>query len=125
MSAELHRLSNGLSVAVDPLAGAESIALGLYAKVGSRSEPTPLSGLAHLVEHMVFKGAGARGTRSRRHVRALPPEQHQQDDDRDRHAQQPKQCTFSKSHRCLHGWVMQIRAAAVEQASPQRGSSQS
>ncbi|HEY0164443.1 MAG TPA: insulinase family protein, partial [Sphingomicrobium sp.] len=36
--------------------GAESIALGLYAKVGSRSEPAALSGLAHLVEHMVFKG---------------------------------------------------------------------
>jgi len=64
MSAELHRLSNGLSVAVDPLAGAESIALGLYANVGSRSEPETLSGLAHLVEHMVFKGAGGRDTRA-------------------------------------------------------------
>jgi predicted Zn-dependent peptidase len=64
VSAELHRLTNGLSVAVDPLPGAESIALGLYAKVGSRSEPEPLSGLAHLVEHMVFKGAGTRDTRA-------------------------------------------------------------
>jgi len=64
VTAELHRLANGLSVAVDPLPGAESIALGLYAKVGSRSEPEPLSGLAHLVEHMVFKGAGGRDTRA-------------------------------------------------------------
>ncbi|MGI8611627.1 MAG: M16 family metallopeptidase [Sphingomicrobium sp.] len=64
MTAELHRLANGLSVALDPLPGAESVALGLYAKVGSRSEPEPLSGLAHLVEHMVFKGAGSRDTRS-------------------------------------------------------------
>ena len=64
MTAELHRLGNGLSVGVDPLPGAESIALGLYAKVGSRSEPEPLSGLAHLVEHMVFKGAGGRDTRA-------------------------------------------------------------
>ena len=64
MSAELHRLANGLSVAVDPLPGAESIALGLYAKVGSRSEPGAVSGLAHLVEHMVFKGAGGRDTRA-------------------------------------------------------------
>ena len=54
MTAVLHRLANGITVAVDPLSGAESIALGLYAKVGSRSEPEPLSGLAHLVEHMVF-----------------------------------------------------------------------
>ncbi len=63
MSAELHRLSNGIAVAVDPLPGAESVAIGLYAMVGSRSEPDHLSGLAHLVEHMVFKGAGPRDTR--------------------------------------------------------------
>jgi len=63
LSATMHRLANGLTVAVDPLAGAESVAMGLYAMVGSRSEPEACSGLAHLVEHMVFKGAGKRGTR--------------------------------------------------------------
>jgi predicted Zn-dependent peptidase len=63
MSAELHRLSNGLAVAVDPLAGAQSATIGLYAMVGSRSEPEHCSGLAHLVEHMVFKGAGSRDAR--------------------------------------------------------------
>lgn len=64
MSAEQHVLPNGLTVAVDPLPGAESVAIGLYAGVGSRSEPAALSGLAHLVEHMVFKGAGGRDTRA-------------------------------------------------------------
>src|SRR5947207_11537421 len=64
MSGEQHILGNGLTVAVDPLAGAESVAIGLYARVGSRSEPAALSGLAHLVEHMVFKGAGGRDTRA-------------------------------------------------------------
>jgi len=59
----MHRLGNGLTVAVDPLPGAESVSLGLYAMVGSRSEPENCSGLAHLVEHMVFKGAGSRDTR--------------------------------------------------------------
>ena len=54
MSAEMHVLPNGLTVAVDPLPGAESVAIGLYAMVGSRSEPEDLSGLAHVVEHMVF-----------------------------------------------------------------------
>ncbi len=63
MSAAVHRLGNGLTVAVDPLPGAESVALGIYAMVGSRSEPENCSGLAHLVEHMVFKGAGRRNTR--------------------------------------------------------------
>jgi predicted Zn-dependent peptidase len=64
VSGELHVLSNGLTVAVDPLPGAESVAVGLYATVGARSEPARLSGLAHLVEHMVFKGAGGRDTRA-------------------------------------------------------------
>jgi predicted Zn-dependent peptidase len=64
MTGELHRLANGLTVAVDPMPQAESVAIGLYAQVGSRSEPEHLSGLAHFVEHMVFKGAGSRDTRA-------------------------------------------------------------
>jgi predicted Zn-dependent peptidase len=64
VSALMHVLPNGLTVAADPIAGAESVAVGLYAKVGSRSEPEHLGGLAHLVEHMVFKGAGGRDTRA-------------------------------------------------------------
>jgi len=63
VSGEMHVLPNGLTVAVDPLPDAESVSLGVYAMVGSRSEPEHLSGLAHVVEHMVFKGAGARDTR--------------------------------------------------------------
>jgi predicted Zn-dependent peptidase len=59
----MHVLPNGLTVAVHPLPGAESVALGVYAMVGSRSEPDHLNGLAHVVEHMVFKGAGSRDTR--------------------------------------------------------------
>src|SRR4030095_15342569 len=30
---------------------------------GSRAEPAPLNGIAHLFEHMVFKGAGGRSAR--------------------------------------------------------------
>jgi predicted Zn-dependent peptidase len=64
VTADLHVLANGITIAADPLPGAESVAIGLYARVGSRSEPAPLAGLAHLVEHMVFKGAGGRDTRA-------------------------------------------------------------
>jgi len=64
VSAQMQVLPNGLTVAVDPIVGAESVAVGVYASVGSRSEPEQLSGLAHLVEHMVFKGAGGRDTRA-------------------------------------------------------------
>jgi predicted Zn-dependent peptidase len=64
MSARLHRLANGLTVAVEPMAGVETLAVGLYADVGARAEPAGLSGLAHMVEHMVFKGAGARDAKA-------------------------------------------------------------
>ncbi|HZF43074.1 MAG TPA: pitrilysin family protein [Sphingomonadaceae bacterium] len=64
MTAELHRLANGLTVAVDPMPGVETLSVGLYADAGARSEPLGLSGLAHMVEHMVFKGAGNRDARA-------------------------------------------------------------
>jgi predicted Zn-dependent peptidase len=64
LSARLHRLPNGLTVAVEPMAGVETLAVGLYADAGSRSEPAGLNGLAHMVEHMVFKGAGARDAKA-------------------------------------------------------------
>lgn len=64
MTARLHRLANGLTVAVEPMDSVETLAVGLYADVGSRSEPEALSGLAHMVEHMVFKGAGHRDARA-------------------------------------------------------------
>lgn len=63
MTSKVHKLSNGLTIAIEPMSGVETIAVGLYADVGSRSEPEGLSGLAHMVEHMVFKGAGSRDAR--------------------------------------------------------------
>ena len=62
--AELTRLANGLAVAIDPMPGAQSAAIGLHAFVGSRSEHEGKGGLAHLVEHMVFKGARGRDARA-------------------------------------------------------------
>jgi predicted Zn-dependent peptidase len=64
MSAQLTRLPNGLTVAIDPMPGARSAAIGLYAGVGSRSEPDGKGGLAHMLEHMVFKGARGRDARA-------------------------------------------------------------
>src|SRR5258706_13261315 len=60
----LHRLTRGLTVAVAPMAGVETLALGLYVDVGGRDEPVDRAGLAHMVEHMVFKGAGGRSARA-------------------------------------------------------------
>jgi predicted Zn-dependent peptidase len=60
---KLTTLANGLRVASRPMRSVETIAVGLYAATGSRHEPTQLNGLAHLFEHMVFKGAGGRSAR--------------------------------------------------------------
>ena len=59
----LTTLPGGLRVASREMPSLETVAVGLYADSGSRSEPAPLSGLAHLWEHMVFKGAGGRSAR--------------------------------------------------------------
>jgi predicted Zn-dependent peptidase len=56
-------LPNGLRVVSRALPGVETAAVALYAGVGARHEPAALNGLAHLFEHMVFKGAGGRSAR--------------------------------------------------------------
>jgi predicted Zn-dependent peptidase len=60
---KLTTLDNGLRVASRAMPGVETAAVGLYADAGSRNEPAALNGIAHLYEHMVFKGAGGRSAR--------------------------------------------------------------
>ncbi|HEY0414694.1 MAG TPA: pitrilysin family protein [Allosphingosinicella sp.] len=60
---QLTILPNGLRVASRQMPGLETAAVGLYAEAGSRHEPARLNGIAHLFEHMVFKGAGGRSAR--------------------------------------------------------------
>ena len=60
---KLTTLANGLRVASRPMPSVETVAVGLYAATGSRHEPARLNGIAHLFEHMVFKGAGGRSAR--------------------------------------------------------------
>jgi predicted Zn-dependent peptidase len=59
----LTTLANGLRVATRPMQSVETVAVGLYAPTGSRNESEALNGIAHLFEHMVFKGAGGRSAR--------------------------------------------------------------
>src|SRR5215213_590546 len=60
---QLTILPNGLKVASREMPALETAAVGLYADTGSRFEPARLNGIAHLFEHMVFKGAGGRSAR--------------------------------------------------------------
>jgi len=45
------------------MTGVETVAVGLHVDCGARDEEARLNGLAHLFEHMVFKGAGGRTAR--------------------------------------------------------------
>ena len=60
----LTTLGNGIRVATRAMPGLETVSVGLYADVGSRHERQRENGLAHLFEHMVFKGAGGRSARA-------------------------------------------------------------
>lgn len=60
MVVEVSRLSNGLTVATETLPHFESVALGIWVKSGSRNEADEEHGIAHLLEHMAFKGTKRR-----------------------------------------------------------------
>ena len=62
-SQTLYRFDNGLRLLVDPLPGQKTFALTVLIHGGARFETEAQSGWAHLLEHMVFKGAGPRSTR--------------------------------------------------------------
>ncbi|MDO8503834.1 MAG: pitrilysin family protein [bacterium] len=49
-------LPNGVRVLLVPIPGVESIAVGVYVGAGSREESWETNGIAHFLEHMVFKG---------------------------------------------------------------------
>jgi predicted Zn-dependent peptidase len=59
----LTTLESGLRVATHAMPDLQTAAVGLFAVAGSRDEPEVLNGIAHLFEHMVFKGAGGRSAR--------------------------------------------------------------
>ena len=56
-------LDNGLTLLLVPRPGDPNIAAGWTAKVGSVYERPGITGVAHLFEHMMFKGTHALGTR--------------------------------------------------------------
>lgn len=53
-------LPNGLRVATDTMPDVQSVSLGCWVGVGTRNEAASVNGVAHLVEHMLFKGTRRR-----------------------------------------------------------------
>lgn len=64
MSPRVHTLPNGARVVIEPMAGLKTFALAVTASGGARYEADDQGGYAHLLEHMVFKGAGERGAKA-------------------------------------------------------------
>jgi len=58
------RLANGLRVAVDEMPEVESASLGIWVACGTRHESAELNGMAHMLEHMAFKGTRTRSARA-------------------------------------------------------------
>ncbi len=63
MTVQVTKLDNGLTVATDRLDSVETASLGAWVGVGTRHEPAEINGVAHLIEHMVFKGTARRSAR--------------------------------------------------------------
>ena len=58
----VHVLDNGMTVLLVPRTGDPNISAGWLAKVGSVNERPGITGVAHLFEHMMFKGTDTIGT---------------------------------------------------------------
>ncbi|MEO1989591.1 MAG: pitrilysin family protein [Martelella sp.] len=63
MTVEYTRLSSGLTVVTQNMPHIESVAIGTWIKSGSRNELQNEHGIAHLLEHMAFKGTKRRTAR--------------------------------------------------------------
>ena len=56
-----HQLTNGLTLVHEPLHTSRVVAFQIWVQVGSADEGPEEGGLAHLHEHMLFKGTAQRG----------------------------------------------------------------
>jgi len=63
MSIKVTKLDSGLRVITDTVPEMETVALGVWADVGTRHEDLQHNGVAHMVEHMMFNGTPTRTSR--------------------------------------------------------------
>jgi predicted Zn-dependent peptidase len=57
------RLSNGLTIASAEMPHMASVAVGIWVGVGGRFEASEVSGVAHFIEHLLFKGTRRRSAK--------------------------------------------------------------
>ncbi len=62
-SIRVTKLDNGLTIATDTMDTVESVSIGIWSNIGARNETATNNGVAHFLEHMVFKGTTSRTAR--------------------------------------------------------------
>ncbi|MDP3541854.1 MAG: insulinase family protein [Elusimicrobiota bacterium] len=62
MAVTIHRLANGLTVYLSPNKGEPRVSAHIAVRAGSKNDPSDSTGMAHYLEHMLFKGTGRLGT---------------------------------------------------------------
>ena len=60
---EITVLDNNITIATDRIESVESVSVGAWFGVGTRNETKAQNGLAHLLEHMLFKGTQRRSAK--------------------------------------------------------------
>lgn len=55
-------LDNGLKIVTENIESVKSVAIGIWAKTGSRNETEKQAGVTHFLEHMLFKGTENRSS---------------------------------------------------------------
>lgn len=60
---KITKLSNNITVVMEVIPHVQSAAIGVWVKVGSANEDASNNGIAHIIEHMLFKGTQKRSAK--------------------------------------------------------------
>lgn len=64
MAVRISTLANGVRVVTDPMPGLKTASVGVWVGAGARNETPEINGIAHMLEHMAFKGTARRNARA-------------------------------------------------------------
>ena len=60
MTVNVSTLGNGIRVVTESMPRVETVSCGVWVGTGARNETADVNGVAHLLEHMAFKGTERR-----------------------------------------------------------------